>query len=99
MSNIFSHPLLGKFIENSALLKMKNLIAERETVKNSLDFSDVKITVNDDVVAVQFDSKETVQNGALHYEGFNIIVFHIGKGKIKDFQEYFGFVGPNWFKK
>jgi hypothetical protein len=95
--NTFSHPLMGKFDGNEALKTLQNLIAEREKTPNNLTFSDVKIGVNEASAFVQFNSKGTVQ-GQFAYEGFNIIVFHFENDKITGFQEYFGFIDPNWFK-
>ncbi len=96
--NSFSHPLIGKFIDTEAKLKLNNLIAERENVSNNLTFSNLTYTSSPTSIAFQFNSKGMVQGGKFPYEGFNIIVFHIAKNKIIGFQEYFGFVDPNWFK-
>jgi hypothetical protein len=96
--NIFSHPLMGKFSDAEALLKMQNLIAEREKVSNNLTFTNVKMSATDNSVVVQFNSKGTVQNGKFPYEGFNIIVITTEKALITGFEEYFGFVDPSWFK-
>jgi activator of HSP90 ATPase len=95
--NLFSHPLIGKFEGAEALKKMQNLISEREKTPNNLTFSDLKFSTNETSVTVQFHSKGTVQ-GKFHYEGFNIIVFYFEGSKITGFQEYFGFIDPNWFK-
>lgn len=94
----FSHPLIGNFKGDTALFKIKDLIKERESTKNNLDFSEIQISNNGNSVTFQFNSKGTVQNDKFPYEGFNIIVIQINENKIIGFQEYFGFIDPNWFK-
>jgi hypothetical protein len=93
----FSHPLMGKFTGNEAIQKINGLIADREKVSNNLTFSDIKISTSNTSASVQFNSKGIVQ-GKFPYESFNIIVLHFQENKISGFQEYFGFVDPNWFK-
>jgi hypothetical protein len=95
--NLFSHPLIGKFEGMEALKKMQGLMAEREKTPNNLTFSDLKFSTNETSVMVQFNSKGIVQ-GKFPYEGFNILVFHFTDDKVTGFQEYFGFIDPNWFK-
>jgi hypothetical protein len=96
--NVFSHPLIGKYSGAEALVKMQNLIGEREKLSNALTFTDVKTFSDDTKVIFQFNSQGTVQNGKFPYQGFNIIIFHIQNDEIVGFQEYFGFIDPNWFK-
>ncbi len=95
---LFSHPLMGKFENGNAKEKMLGLITDREKVSNNLTFSNMAITSSENKVCVQFNSKGMVQGGKFPYEGFNIIVFQIVNKKITGFQEYFGYVDPNWFK-
>lgn len=95
---LFSHPLLGKFENEEALSKINDLIEEREKVSNNLSFSDIKQLTNESSVSFQFSSKGMVQGGAFPYEGFNIIAFHFENNNLTGFQEYFGFIDPNWFK-
>jgi len=94
----FSHPLLGKFQGKKALEQLLKLIEEREVVSNNLTFSNIKITYGDNHVVFQFDSKGMVQNNSFSYKGFNSISFEFKVNKLIGFQEYFGYVNPNWFK-
>jgi hypothetical protein len=95
---LFSHPLLGKFENEEALNKIKNLVAEREKLNNNLSFSEVIVLTNLNQVSFQFSSKGMVQGGAFNYEGFNIISIHFENNLFTGFQEYFGYIDPSWFK-
>lgn len=95
--SVFSHPLMGNFKGKAAHEKISGLIAEREAVKNNLDFSNIVKVQKDGFTVFLFDSKGTV-SGSYPYQGFNAIVIITGKNKITGFREYFGFVDPAWFK-
>jgi hypothetical protein len=95
---LFSHPLLGRFEQSLALSKIKELIEEREIMKNNLTFSDVVVLLNQHTVCFQFNSKGTVMNEQFAYEGFNIIVLHFKNDDFVGFQEYFGSIDKSWFK-
>lgn len=96
---LFSHPLMGKYAHAEALNAIKNLIKEREQNSNALLFSEVSSFKKENAVLFQFNSKGTVQNGSFSYEGFNIILLAFDQEVFTGFQEYFGFIDPNWFKK
>jgi hypothetical protein len=94
---LFTHPLLGKFENENALSKIKDLITEREKISNNLLFSEIEVFINEFAVSFHFNSKGTVQNGAFQYEGYNIITLHFEENILTGFQEYFGFINKKWF--
>ncbi|QCW99459.1 hypothetical protein FGM00_04790 [Aggregatimonas sangjinii] len=95
--DLFSQPLMGKFTGKEALIKMKELISERQENPNSLTFSNLVITTDESYSAVSFDSKGTVMSGRYPYEGYNSIQFKFTNDKVSGFREYFGFVDPEMF--
>lgn len=94
---LFSHPLLGRFIESEALTGMLALIAEREKTPNQLVFSDVRMAARENTFLFQFDSAGTV-SGGFSYQGYNIIGLVVGDGRITGFREYFGHIDTQWFR-
>jgi hypothetical protein len=93
----FSHPLMGRHKESSAREIFLKLLDERARSPNNLIFSNICVTAQNKRVIFQFDSLGTVMNGSMPYEGFNLIVFTIEGGILVAFQEYFGYVNPEWF--
>ncbi|GAB3227125.1 hypothetical protein [Spirosoma arcticum] len=94
---LFSHPLLGRFIESEALACMLALIAEREKTPNQLVFSNIGMASGENTFLFQFDSVGTV-SGGFSYQGYNIIGFVVEDGRVTGFREYFGHIDPQWFK-
>ncbi|GAB3222802.1 hypothetical protein [Spirosoma arcticum] len=94
---LFSHPLLGRFIESEALTGMLALIAEREKTPNQLVFSNVGMASRENTFLFQFDSAGTVSGGG-GYHGYNIIGLVVEEGQITGFREYFGHIDPQWFR-
>jgi hypothetical protein len=95
---LFSHPLIGKFVDKEAFEQITKLIKKREQNKNQLTFSDIIVFENENAFMFQFNSKGMVENGKFPYEGYNIILLTLTNDKLKGFQEYFGFIDPSWFK-
>lgn len=95
----FSHPLLGRHDGHSARETFLKLMDDRTLSPNELSFRNLRVTAQNNQIIFQFDSAGTVMNQAQPYDGFNLIALTFEAGVLTGFEEYFGFVDPQWFAR
>ncbi len=98
--NLFANPLKGRFFGEDAPKALRELIAERESNRNSLTFSGVTSFVTGKRVGFQFDLSGTIKNGSQNYKSYHLIVFEVDdiRDLITGFSEYFGTLDSGWLK-
>jgi glutaredoxin len=87
---LFSHPIVGKFVGRDALIELNKMIRDREQNSNNLEFSNIKFTLLENTFVYEFDSNGSVTKDKIPYSGHNMIKIIVNNGKIIGFQEYFG---------